>query len=246
MAATSCLRSSPVGSKRLTPGCGARPAGRNARAGHTGRRRSAGLPGGRIEVGGRPARAGELDAAFRRVPPRHPTRRGPGRRRGHLPSHQARSRLLGAADRCLRAQARLRLHVPARAGATRDRRRRPGDADRGSIEPRHWGSTVLVFLFGWATYALFYANYALFTASISSFIVFFDLRRRAHVLDRRRADDRHADRRGIALTAFLVWPTWEGTRRVEQRGSCGGRAATVPGDGADPGRPPAGTTAMSS
>jgi uncharacterized membrane protein YccC len=83
------------------------------------------------------------------------------------------------------------------------------------LSPGHWGSTVLVFLFGWATYALFYANYALFTASISSFIVFFSTFGGAPTYS--IAVERTIDTLiggALALTAFLVWPTWEGTRRV--------------------------------
>ena len=83
------------------------------------------------------------------------------------------------------------------------------------LSPGHWGSTVLVFVFGWATYALFYANYALFTASITGFIVFFSTFGGAptySVVVERTIDT--AIGGAIALTAFLLWPTWEGTRRV--------------------------------
>ena len=84
-----------------------------------------------------------------------------------------------------------------------------------ALNPGDWVNTALVALFAWAAYAFFFANYALFTVSITSLIVFFvafqGVNTYTAILD--RLEDT-AIGGALALAAFALWPTWEGSRDV--------------------------------
>jgi uncharacterized membrane protein YccC len=86
------------------------------------------------------------------------------------------------------------------------------------LSPGDWVDTALVIAFAWLTYATFYANYGLFTASITGLIVFLVAYEGGSTYD--LALDRLLDTvigGALALVAFALWPTWEGTGRVDDR-----------------------------